>query len=64
MTLTERIEKLRQANPTTTYFLDPTTRSIYMLVPEPDTEMPDLNDYLQPAYTAICVYTESETVDY
>ena len=64
MTLTERLETLRELNPTTSYFLHPPTRSIYMLLPQPDTEMPSRNDYLQPAYTAICVHNESETVPY
>ena len=65
MKLSERIALLREANPESIYDLDTKTRSIYMLVPKPGNTEPNELFYIMPAtYTAICVYSESETEAY
>ena len=65
MTLSERLTHLREANPSNTYFMDPKTRSIYLLVPKPGNTEPNQFFHIMPAtYTAICVHTESEEITY
>ena len=65
MTLSKRLKTLREANPDNIYDLDTETRSIYMLVPKPGNTEPNELFYIMPAtYTAICVYSESETEVY
>ena len=63
MTLTDRITKLREANPENIYELDTVTRSIYLLVPI--IGVLEANAYISTeGYTGILVYTESETEAY
>ena len=65
MNLDERITLLREANPENIYVLDTVHRTIWMLVPKPVKPHPDETFYIMPAtYTAICVYSESETEAY
>ena len=65
MKLSERITRLRKANPKNIYELDTAPRSIYLLAPQPGNAKPDQQSrIISPIYTATCVYSESETEAY
>ena len=64
MTLSKRLKTLREANPGNTYDLDTETRSIHLVVRDPDNDIQLRDGDLIQAYKRICVYSESETEAY
>ena len=64
MNLNERITLLREANPNNIYDLNTETRSIHLVVRDPDSDIQLGSGGLAIAYKTICVYSESETEAY